>query len=252
MHCILMYHSFGALPSQAADPLYCIPEELFRRQLRHLVDCGGELVPLGSSLKNQVPGKRTISLTIDDGDISILTTALPLLQEYGVPATVFLVTGLVGTPGFLSWQDVRECRRGGISFESHTHTHRNLATLSNSEIRQELLLSRQTLEDGLGEPVTGLALPGGSGNLSVVTQLARETGYGYLATSEWGYNEGVCDPYRLERMSWMRTQSFPTFEQFVACDPAVLRRMKLRGEAIKIVKRCLGANLYEKFKRMVG
>jgi peptidoglycan/xylan/chitin deacetylase (PgdA/CDA1 family) len=252
MRGILMYHSFGALPSQSADPLYRIPEELFRRHLGHLANCGSEIVDIGAMVRNASPGKDSLSLTIDDGDISILTTALPLLQEYRIPATVFLATGLVGTPGFLTWSDVRECRRGGISFQSHTHTHTLLASLSDADIRKELELSKQTLEDALGEPVEGLALPGGSGDLGLIGNMARDVGYRYVATSSWGYNDGALAPYQLERISWMRTQSFRLFEQFVAGDPAVLRRMKLRGQAIKIVKRYLGSELYEKFKRLAA
>lgn len=252
MHCILMYHSFGSEPCLAADPLYCIPPQLFREQLQYLADNCPEIVEMNHSISINRDNKLSVSITIDDGDISILTTALPLLKEYKIPATVYLVTGLVGTLGFLSWDDVRKCRQGGISFQSHTHTHRFLDSLTEEEIRNELLTSKKLLEDALGEIVEGLALPGGKGDLSIIGRIAREVGYRYVVTSLWGYNEHATDPYKLERISWMRTQSFGEFKQFVAGDSKVLRHYRFRSAVIKYAKRCLGGKLYEKVKRVIA
>jgi peptidoglycan/xylan/chitin deacetylase (PgdA/CDA1 family) len=253
MHCILMYHFFGAPnPSPAADPLYCISDELFQRHLHCLAESGRQVVDVGLALQNSIPEGDRISITIDDGDISVFTHALPLLQKHQMPATVYLVTGQVGSPGFLSWENIRECRKGGITFQSHTHSHRNLERLSEAEIREELSTSKKILEDTLGEPIEGLALPGGKGNRQVIGKIARETGYRYILTSAWGYNRGEVDPCHLERISWMRTQTFALFQQFVKGDESALTRMKLRAKVIHVAKQILGERRYEQFKRVIG
>jgi len=61
----------------------------------------------------------------------------------------------------MSWGQMREMRDAGMWFGSHTHTHRNLATLDASEVSDELRISKDTLEQGFGEPVTMLAYPYG-------------------------------------------------------------------------------------------
>jgi peptidoglycan/xylan/chitin deacetylase (PgdA/CDA1 family) len=51
-----------------------------------------------SRLKQRLPlPDRPAVLTFDDGFRNVFTTAFPVLQHHQVPATVFLVTGLVGT-----------------------------------------------------------------------------------------------------------------------------------------------------------
>jgi len=49
-------------------------------------------------LRDEKPLPRApVALTFDDGFRSVLTTALPVLEKHGAPATVFLVTGGIGS-----------------------------------------------------------------------------------------------------------------------------------------------------------
>jgi peptidoglycan/xylan/chitin deacetylase (PgdA/CDA1 family) len=61
--------------------------------LRTLVECFEQ--------KRPVP-QRSVVLTFDDGFRDNLTNAFPILQKYGVPATIFVVTGSL-THGDLPW-----------------------------------------------------------------------------------------------------------------------------------------------------
>jgi peptidoglycan/xylan/chitin deacetylase (PgdA/CDA1 family) len=49
-------------------------------------------------------GKPAVLVTFDDGYRSYFDLAYPVLKQYGIPAVVFLVTGLVDEPGVL-WTD---------------------------------------------------------------------------------------------------------------------------------------------------
>lgn len=60
------------------------------RQLLVEIDCG-ELKP------------DTVSLTFDDGYLDVLTNAVPLLEKYGLHATVFVVSGMVGSDREFWW-----------------------------------------------------------------------------------------------------------------------------------------------------
>src|SRR6185503_16481297 len=55
------------------------------------------------SLEGTVP-RGAVAVTFDDGYADNATHALPLLQRYGIPATVFLATGCIGN-GRIPWHD---------------------------------------------------------------------------------------------------------------------------------------------------
>jgi len=49
---------------------------------------------------------RAVVVTIDDGYVDNLTTALPVLKEYGVPATAFLSSGFIGGDREFWWDEL--------------------------------------------------------------------------------------------------------------------------------------------------
>ena len=53
--------------------------------------------------RNAVP-RNALVVTLDDGYRDNLTHAAPVLSRYGLPATVFLATGFIGT-GDVPWFD---------------------------------------------------------------------------------------------------------------------------------------------------
>lgn len=52
-------------------------------------------VTIGEVIEHDAPDFRAAALTFDDGHRGILTNALPILAERGIPAAVFIVTGAV-------------------------------------------------------------------------------------------------------------------------------------------------------------
>jgi peptidoglycan/xylan/chitin deacetylase (PgdA/CDA1 family) len=61
----------------------------------------------------------------------------------------------------MTWDQLRALSRAGMDVESHTRRHRVLQTLDDDALRDELLGSRQDLEQQLGRPVRALAYPVG-------------------------------------------------------------------------------------------
>ncbi len=177
-------------------------------------------------------------VTFDDGYRDNFDVAYPILQHRGIPAIIFLISGLIGTKGrmwwdevaalvsstkseclvlpgvgelrfgnaleriqsrerlrhllksqpedrrqetmevlhqklsgqevtepeerlFLTWDEVREMRWGGIVFGAHTHTHPILTHMSEDRAAWEVGVSRQIVERELGQQVPWFAYPNG-------------------------------------------------------------------------------------------
>lgn len=144
-------------------------------------------------------GEKTITsdasvITFDDGDLSIYAIVYPLLKEMGMKATFFLVPNFIGEVGYMSWDQVREMNNyrtpSGqklFTFGSHSLTHRPLGDLSGEEVLFEMRESKRILEKEIGEVVSTIALPFGSGAGSAkVLEAAKESGYLAVRTSQPG------------------------------------------------------------------
>ncbi|MGH7645530.1 MAG: polysaccharide deacetylase family protein [Gemmatimonadales bacterium] len=83
---------------------------------------------------------------------------------------------------FLTWDQLREMERGGMSVASHTCTHKILTQLTDDDAAEELHRSRETLEKELGHPVVSFAFPNGDYEPRHMT-IAREVGYRYFFIS---------------------------------------------------------------------
>ena len=53
-------------------------------------------------------GRPKLAVTFDDGFENNLTTALPLLEKYACPATIFVMSANLAEPDFLNWADLVE------------------------------------------------------------------------------------------------------------------------------------------------
>lgn len=162
------------------------------------------------------PHRRSFSLTPAHREHSIRQ----ILDIYKGPAVVnpegFMAELLVACDvpelsaeaygrNFLSWDEARQMQAAGMSFGSHSHTHRILAKLPFAEQREELQLSREILEHELGIPIDTLAYPVGarsSFNTDTIRALA-ETGYRHAFSFISGVNRpqsgSPADPYTILR-----------------------------------------------------
>jgi len=64
----------------------------------------------------------------------------------------------------LSWEQIIEMSRNGIDFGSHTTSHPILSKLNNNELKNELMDSKEILEEKLGKDISIFAYPNGLSN----------------------------------------------------------------------------------------
>ncbi len=110
-----MYHSVSR---GRPDPWeLCVDPDLFAEQLELLRD-RFHVVSLGElcdALTRNEPLQRAVVLTFDDGYRDNLLVAKPLLERHGLPATVFVATGFVGSGRDFWWDELEAvCAAGGL------------------------------------------------------------------------------------------------------------------------------------------
>jgi peptidoglycan/xylan/chitin deacetylase (PgdA/CDA1 family) len=189
-----------------------------------------------------------VVVTFDDGAESDYTVAAPLLLEHGFGATFYVVPGLLGHAGYMTAAQLRELHAMGFEVGSHSLTHRYLTDVDAAALRDEVLGSKQRLEDLLGEPVRHFACPGGRVNRAV-TAAVKEAGYGSLATSRFGQNGAATDPYRLARVAVFRHSTLAQFESVCRGQGLLARRMA--DTVLAAAKTALGNGTYDRFRRLV-
>ena len=174
MHSVLVYHTISA----PADPLpgdIDISPERFERQLRWL-ERRGRVARLSETLCASQSDRLT-AITFDDGYRDTLTVALPLLEKYQMPITLFVIAGFLGREGFLSPDELREISKHPlVTIGSHGLWHRHFTRLTIDETRFELIESRRLLSAITGSPVDLFAWPFGECN-EQLEELSKECGY---------------------------------------------------------------------------
>lgn len=190
MRAILTWHSLDC----SGSPISVPPDE-FRRQVEWLIASGVRAVTVETLLA--LPDEEdAAALTFDDGFANFGEEAAPVLGEYGIPATIFVVTGHVGrdnrwggrdTPGIpslplLGWDALARLREAGIGLGAHTRTHPRLPGLDPETLESEIGGAARDLEQHLGSRPDGFAYP--YGELDPASARVVERSYRWACTTE--------------------------------------------------------------------
>jgi peptidoglycan/xylan/chitin deacetylase (PgdA/CDA1 family) len=197
--------SLSVSPTAFRDHLRLIREEGFTSLS---ADAFAERVSSGKC------GAKEVFITFDDGFENFHAHAAPLLAEFGMTATVFVVTDLAGQPPvwltqdrpaierfmsrfnlspedkrlydrsmeyfatcrLMTWDQVADVRRLGMDVHSHTASHPFLSQVPKERLTEELSKSRRTLKDRLGVDVDLVCYPYGDCD-DAVAAAARDAGY---------------------------------------------------------------------------
>jgi len=254
---VLRETTFARILEYLAQHFHVVPLEAF---------LGGKLGRTGAS-------KPYCILTFDDGWRDNFTTACPWLKKLHMPATIFLITGLVGTQNafwverlkkawkdsatreriqahlraeveqsgqhanvdgvvehlkhmpsasrqsflnrvlpagldvdgqaevdrMLTWEQVITMSRDGIEFGAHTVSHPLLPYESDADIRYELDVAKQCLEEKLGSKTEAFAYPNGTWDDRVRLHV-KEAGYKCAFTTRRGWYRQGADLYTIPRV----------------------------------------------------
>ncbi|MCK4818885.1 polysaccharide deacetylase family protein, partial [bacterium] len=100
---VLLYHRVAVDPIDSQ--LLAVLPENFEAHLKELAE-NYTVLPLHQLLEEAGKGQLqpdTLAITFDDGYLDNLTNAVPLLEKYGLHATIFVVSGMVGSQSEFWW-----------------------------------------------------------------------------------------------------------------------------------------------------
>ncbi len=212
---ILMYHSISYSSHPKFERMIVSPM-LFEKQMAYLSE--HQYTPmtvtqlmLARTEEGHVWPEKPVIITFDDGFADFFTNALPILKKYALPATLYIATAFVnGTSRWLhreketmrrmlTWEQVSEISANGIECGAHTQTHPQLDTMSVSQARQEIELSKKILEEHLKQEILSFAYPFGY-HTTRVQQLVREAGFLSACAVKYAMSTENDDPFALARL----------------------------------------------------
>lgn len=246
---VLMYHGLHKTSDDRGryDPVYSVRPDDFCRQLDWLIEHGYTGVRPEQVAAAQRQGKRPAVITFDDGDVSNVETALPLLLERGMSAEFFITSDFIGQPGMVAPDDVRTLFSAGMGVGSHGRSHAFLEDVSPDALYAELHESRQALQAITGHPVTSLALPGGRGG-ERERQVATALGYVDLFGSVPGPNRQRRRGEWYQRVAITREMSLGQFADYVRWQGPRKMWLQARFHGLALPKRILGNKRYERLR----
>jgi len=125
-----------------------------------------------------------VTVGFDDGYLTQINNAVPLLNARGLKATFFIITS--DNEG--SWDQWRQVAEQGHEIASHTVTHPDLTSLSDSDLRYELSESQRVINQNIpSRRCITLAYPGNVNNPHVQAVTSE---YYISGRGGWSWQEG--------------------------------------------------------------
>ncbi len=186
---ILTYHYVANNPNpndRQRDALSVSPDK-FDLQMSYLSKNG--YTPISIDTLYAIFSHRVISpqkpvvLTFDDGYQDFYSIVFPILSKYNFHAVSFIPTGLMGGSYYMTWSQIKEIQASGlVTFEDHTISHANLASLSYDAALKQMSDSKNELFAQTSYPVNFIAYPYGITNTTVMLAAQKAGFAGGLGT----------------------------------------------------------------------
>lgn len=216
----LMYHNIQKNPDNVT---FISPNQL-EEQIQALLHNNYHFISMDQYMNFMLHGAQippnAVMMTFDDGYESFYTEVYPIMQKYHIPATSFVIVSTIdnrksaGRPK-LTWEQMREMKRNGMSFYSHTfNSHAYTVVNENGSLRpmlskpqylkklnrketreefrarvkQDLKQAEMRLKQMLGNTYSVVAFPYGAFNKDVL-DVCKELGIYVTFTVKPGINQ---------------------------------------------------------------
>src|SRR3990167_9272790 len=202
----LCYHSISN-----SNTLVDVTSQLFESQINYLsknyefVSADQAQKYLNGKIKLKKP---SILLTIDDGYKDVLANLCPYLINKKIPAIFFVLSNpelakrkeLQNNKNLLQIKEVKKILKMGFDIGSHTQSHCNLAQVSDKKLAEEIIFSKNKLQQDLNTKIKYFAYPKGIFSKKAI-KACKEAGYGLAFTTEFGVARNTTNLLLIPRIS---------------------------------------------------
>jgi peptidoglycan/xylan/chitin deacetylase (PgdA/CDA1 family) len=203
---ILTYHSIGDDVPKDYKGIYNLKKNKFYDQMSYLKDTDFEIGHLGDF--------NSISITFDDGFLNNLSVALPILENFNFPFTVFITPGFVENSYnnlYLNKSQLLELASyKNVTIGAHGFSHKPLGLLNTESALEEISDSKKWLEDLISKEVIHFSFPHGNYSDETLT-LVKNCLFESACTVNFGSNANGCSLFELKRTDIF---SFDTLRDF--------------------------------------
>jgi len=247
----LMYHELELpgrqlVQSEPGYVRYILALDTFRNQMQWLKSSGLRGLNVSDALL--YPAEPSVCITFDDGCETDLIDAAPVLREFGARATFYLTAGFLGTPGYLTADQVRQLDSLGFEIGCHSMTHPYLSDLSDAELGREIVDAKLHIERILGHAIEHFSCPGGRYDERTLAT-ARRAGFRTVANSRFHANSSSTSAYELGRVAILRDLRLEDFA--ATCQGRGLWKKQLQDRTRQTVRQVLGNRIYDKLRATV-
>lgn len=188
---VLMYHGVEKELPEGWPRSLVMPTKEFQTQMQYLKEEGYTVVTVAELAQRLEQGQsvdKYVALSFDDGYKNNLLVAVPIMQQYGVKGSFFVVNRLIGKPDYMDEADIKKLLAAGMELGSHSYSHNPLADIDEKYLVWETDTSRYWLKKKFdGYIVRTLAYPNGSYNERVIAA-AKKYGFYRALTGHIGLN----------------------------------------------------------------
>ncbi len=199
---IAMFHDIKPAGTKMETVFDCFISDL-EDYLKYCKQLGLRFVSLDEILSGNVEQK--VALTFDDGFESVFTLVLPLLKKMKIPFTVYVTTGYIDKPGYLSIEQLQLLAKEPLcTIGMHAHEHEMFRYKSAFFLQADFVKCKDILTELTGTTPTHYAFPYGSvyavsgNNVRTVKRLGVNSIV--LTEQKMLTQRDVNVPYRLPRL----------------------------------------------------
>jgi peptidoglycan/xylan/chitin deacetylase (PgdA/CDA1 family) len=191
---ILTYHSIGDNVPLDKNGIYNLDKNKFYDQMKYLYDYKIPVSPLYDN--------KNLSITFDDGFLNNLTTALPILDKFNFPFTIFITPSFINNNInnlYLNKEQLKEISNNkNVSIGAHGFTHRHLGNLNFDQAVDEISNSKKWLEDLIGKEISLFSYPFGNYKIETI-KILKDNSFLSACTVNFGTNYNSHDKFELNR-----------------------------------------------------
>lgn len=154
---IFLYHEVVSIRTKP-EPYMQTEMSVFKKQIEDLKKLGYKFISYDDLLAYYNGSKKitnkSVVLTLDDGYLSNYTELYPVLKEMNLHVAINIINDNVGTPNYMTWDQLREMSDSGlVDIYSHGEHHLDATTMNTEDFVKDVVESHKNIEENLGRPV---------------------------------------------------------------------------------------------------